>query len=229
MKNIKTLWVLILLWLTLVSCGKDKEDETNTGNKANPVWIVENTVKTESETNNNETDSNETNNTGAITNSVQDTEDNLNTNSWTTMSKKTEVNEWDKIAVHYTWTLEDGTVFDSSLERGETLKFEAWAGQMIPGFDAWVIWMKVWEKKNIKNEAKDAYWEYDESRIEVKPKSELESFVAAWYKLDVGEKIPTQFWDLIIVKSDEENVTIDLNHPLAWKKLIFDVEMIEIN
>jgi len=42
----------------------------------------------------------------------------------------------DEIEVHYTGTLEDGTVFDSSRERNQTLPFTVATGQMIPGFDA---------------------------------------------------------------------------------------------
>ena len=193
-KNIKKIIILLFLWLTLVSCGKDTDEVINS------------------------------NSTGAV---VWQTNNNLITNTWS-MSNKTEVNKWDNIAVHYTWTLEDGTKFDSSLDRWSPLEFKAWAGQMIPWFDAWVIWMKVWEKKTIEIEAKDAYWEYDETKIQVIPKTDLESFKAAWYKLEKWEKIPTQMWELEIISSDEENVTLDVNHKLAWKKLIFDVEIVEI-
>ena len=45
------------------------------------------------------------------------------------------VKNWDKIEVHYLWTLEDGSKFDSSYDRGDTLPFTVWAGQMIKGFD----------------------------------------------------------------------------------------------
>ena len=138
------------------------------------------------------------------------------------------VEKWDNISVHYTGTLEDWTKFDSSLDRKEPLKFEAWAGQMIPWFDAWVIGMKVWEKKKIEIEPKDAYGEYDKNKKQSMAKKDLESFTAAWYELKVGEKLPTQFWEFEIVEADEENITIDTNHALAWKKLIFDVEIVEI-
>ena len=220
MKNIKILLVLVLLWLTLVSCGKNTEiDETN--NITSSVWETENNLSAEIETISVwEIES--------TTSDVWETENNLNSNSWTTMSNKTEVNKGDNISVHYTWTLEDGTKFDSSLDRGTPLEFTAWAGQMIPWFDAWVIGMKKWEKKIIEIEAKDAYWEYDETKVQVIPRKDLESFVTAWKKLEAGEKIPTQMWELTIIKSDEENVTLDVNHSLAWKKLIFDVEIIEI-
>ncbi|WP_353616812.1 FKBP-type peptidyl-prolyl cis-trans isomerase [Cytophaga sp. FL35] len=53
----------------------------------------------------------------------------------------------DTVKVHYTGKLEDGKVFDSSLERGEPLQFTLGQGQIIPGFEKGLIDMKVNEKK----------------------------------------------------------------------------------
>lgn len=84
------------------------------------------------------------------------------------------VKSWDKIKVDYVWKLEDWTIFDSSLEefakkmknysansgrKYEPLEFTVWAGQMIKWFDAWVIGMKVGEKKTLTIAPADAYWE----------------------------------------------------------------------
>jgi len=109
-----------------------------------------------------------------------------------------------KVEVNYTWTLDDGTKFDSSYDRWETLPFTAWAGQMIAWFDKAVMWMKVWDKKTVKIEAKDAYGEYDPTKVQVVPKASLESFINAWYKLEKWEKIPTQMWELLIIDSTDE-------------------------
>ncbi len=133
-----------------------------------------------------------------------------------------------KVAVHYTGTLTDGTKFDSSLDRGTPLEFTAGTGQMIPGFDAGVMGMEVGDKKTLTLAPAQAYGEYDESRTETVTRENLASFEAAGFKLEVGEKIPTQFGTLKITSVDEENITLDLNHELAGKTLIFDVELVEI-
>jgi len=74
--------------------------------------------------------------------------------------KKEVVSVWDNIAVTYTGTLADGTVFDASSKHwGTPLEFTTWAGQMIPGFDAGVIGMKLGETKTLNIAAKDAYGE----------------------------------------------------------------------
>jgi FKBP-type peptidyl-prolyl cis-trans isomerase len=53
------------------------------------------------------------------------------------------------VAVHYVGRLEDGTVFDSSYERGEPFSFNLGAGQVIPGWDAGVVGMKEGEVRQL--------------------------------------------------------------------------------
>ena len=110
------------------------------------------------------------------------------------------VENGDSVRVHYTGTLEDGTVFDTSLERDQTLDFTVGTGQMIEGFDTGVIGMKVEETKTLNLAPEQAYGAYDETRRETVPKSELESFVAAGFKLEVGEMLPTQVGELKIIE-----------------------------
>ncbi len=95
------------------------------------------------------------------------------TNTWTSLiSNKKIIKSWDVVKVDYVWKLEDGSIFDSSIEsyaKQSTnynanrpywpLEFTVWQWQMIPWFDNWIIWMNIWEKKTIKILAKDAYWE----------------------------------------------------------------------
>ncbi len=113
----------------------------------------------------------------------------------------------DTIEVNYTGTLEDGTKFDSSLDRGKTLPFTVGAGQMIKGFDTGVIGMKLGESKVLTLAPKDAYGEYDETRRQTVPKKDLASFVAAGFKLEVGEKLPTQMGELTILEVLDDEVT----------------------
>lgn len=138
------------------------------------------------------------------------------------------VKAWDNVNVHYTGTLEDGTKFDSSYDRNEPISFEVWAGLMIKGFDAWVVGMKIWDKKTLKLAPADAYGEYSEANVQVLKKDTLTSFTDNGIKLEVWSELPTQQWVFKIVKTDETTVTIDVNHALSWKTLNFDIELIDI-
>src|SRR3989339_2012266 len=55
----------------------------------------------------------------------------------------------DKISVHYTGTLENGTKFDSSLDRNQPFEFTLGAGEVIQGWDQGIIGMKVGEKRKL--------------------------------------------------------------------------------
>lgn len=114
------------------------------------------------------------------------------------------VENGDSVEVHYTGTLENGEKFDSSLDRGQTLPFTVWAGQMIKGFDAGVVGMKVGEKKKMTLAPADAYGERDPERTQTIPKKDLASFTAAGFKLEVGEKLPTQMGEFEIIEVIEE-------------------------
>ncbi len=138
------------------------------------------------------------------------------------------VKAWDNVDVHYTGTFENWEKFDSSYDRWAPISFVVWAGKMIKWFDAWVVWMKIWEKKTLKLAPKDAYWEYDKTNTQVVPKDQLKSFTDAWIKLEVWAELPTQMWKLKILAVDDKNVTIDWNSPMAWKKLNFDIEISDI-
>ena len=53
------------------------------------------------------------------------------------------------VSVHYTGKLEDGTVFDSSVPRGQPFTFTLGAGQVIKGWDLGVEGMTIGEKRNL--------------------------------------------------------------------------------
>ncbi|XP_027092870.1 peptidyl-prolyl cis-trans isomerase FKBP15-1-like [Coffea arabica] len=63
----------------------------------------------------------------------------------------------DKVRVHYRGKLTDGTVFDSSFERGDPIEFELGSGQVIKGWDQGLLGMCVGEKRKLKIPAKLGY------------------------------------------------------------------------
>jgi len=121
--------------------------------------------------------------------------------SWQTAAPNSISEEGDSVKVHYVLSYEDGTQIESSkIDLWEPLDFVLWDGQMIDWFDFGIRGMKVWEKKTLTLSPEEAYWNYDEDNFEIVPKSELQSFVDAWYKLEVWEKLFTQFGEFTIIE-----------------------------
>jgi peptidylprolyl isomerase len=134
----------------------------------------------------------------------------------------------DKVTVHYTGTLDDGSVFDSSRGK-EPLEFVIGAGQTIAGFDKAVRGMKVGETKTVKIPPKDAYGEYDEDLVIKVDRNTIPEN----YPLNIGDKIPLQSnkGDSIIAEVTditEDYVICDRNHKLAGKTLTFEIELLSI-
>lgn len=139
----------------------------------------------------------------------------------------TKVKEGDEVTVHYTGQLEDGSVFDSS-EGKDPLTFVTGAGELIPGFDLGVQGMTKGEKRRIEIECQEAYGERREELIQEIEKSVLPADLTpeVGLQLQIGEPEDNVFVTISEVK--ENSVTLDANHPLAGKKLIFDIEVVEI-
>ena len=134
----------------------------------------------------------------------------------------------DSVKVHYTGTLEDGTVFDSSVD-GEPLGFKVGGGEMIKGFDAAVVDMAVGEKKQFTIPADDAYGQHREEMVFQIERSQLPEGMEP----EVGHHLQTEAEGghpvvLEIIEVAEDNVTLDGNHPLAGKDLNFDIELVAI-
>jgi peptidylprolyl isomerase len=134
----------------------------------------------------------------------------------------------DQVQVHYTGTLADGTVFDSSAGR-DPLEFTIGSGQVIPGFDEAVKGMKVGEKKTVTIPADEAYGPHlDDMLVEV-PRDKLPSDQTpeVGQRLVVVQQDGTQRIVTIAGFSENNTVIIDTNHPLAGEDLTFEIELVK--
>ncbi|MGB7393149.1 MAG: peptidylprolyl isomerase [Pricia sp.] len=135
----------------------------------------------------------------------------------------------DTVKVHYTGKLIDGQVFDSSVERGEPIKFTMGQGQLIPGFEKGLVDMEVNEKKTINISKDEAYGEVKDELIQKVPKEQLPEDIKPEVGMGLTSKTQNgQDVNLIVKEVNEDTITVDGNHPLAGKSLIFDLEVVEI-
>ena len=133
-----------------------------------------------------------------------------------------------KVRVHYRGTLDDGTQFDSSYDRGEPLEFICGAGMMIPGFDIAVANMDEGETVQIHLMPEEAYGEANPEAIFAVELSQLPGSE----NLSVGDRIMLQTgygsFPVRVAAKDENSITLDANHELAGKALNFAIELVEM-
>jgi len=133
------------------------------------------------------------------------------------------------VKVDYTGTLENGDVFNSSHD-SHPLEVEVGSGRVIKGFEDALIGMVEKEKKTFTLSPEDAYGHRNESMEQSFMRSELPQ----GFDPEVGQVLALRNphggqFPAKVTHTDEEKVTVDLNHPLAGETLTFEVEVLEIN
>ena len=136
--------------------------------------------------------------------------------------------EGDTVRVHYTGKLEDGTVFDTS-EDGASMEFKVGDGELLKAFEQAVVGMSIGDKKTIKIPMEEAYGPRKEEMIFEFDKARApENFDA-----EIGQELQMYRADgkpvnITVIAKSEKSFTMDCNHALAGKDLIFDVRIEEI-
>lgn|GEM_PF-431985 len=129
----------------------------------------------------------------------------------------------DLVEVHYDGTLDDGSSFDSSRERGTPFSFTVGAGEVIDGFDEAVLGLKVGQSREVRIPADEAYGERSEDNVVEVPYGADQSDVAVGDKVYLNTGQPA-----VVLEVKDGTVVLDANHELAGKALTFDIEVLSI-
>jgi FKBP-type peptidyl-prolyl cis-trans isomerase SlyD len=133
--------------------------------------------------------------------------------------------------VTFNYTLKDketGEVLDSSQFHGQPLTILAGKGEIIPGLEERMMGMQPGEVREIEVPASEAYGDVDETLIQQAPREyfqgvELEKGMPLQAQTPEGQII-----QMVVVDFDDNTVTVDLNHPLAGKDLLFEIEVLNV-
>lgn len=140
----------------------------------------------------------------------------------------TQATAGDTVLFHYTGSLQDGTVFDSSSGR-EPLRVTLGGGQVIRGVDDALVGMAPGEEKTVTVAADEAYGPrrpellHEVQRDAIPPDVDI----AVGEQLE-GRDTGGQRLRLTVVEVADATVTLDANHPLAGQDLTFDLRLVEI-
>ncbi len=136
------------------------------------------------------------------------------------------VKNGDTVRVHYTGTLNDGTVFDSSIQNHRPpLEFKVGAGMMIPGFDKGVVGMAAGETRTLKLPPGEAYGEYREDLLITVGADRM----PPGYTPRVGDELSMGRRPVTVkAVNGDGSVVLDANPRFAGKELNFEVTLVEI-
>ena len=138
------------------------------------------------------------------------------------------VKNGDTVKVHYTGTLADGEVFDSSIGH-DPLSFTVGSGQVIPGFSDAVLGMEVGDKKEVLIPVERAYGQRKEEMVLVAPVQQIPAGLdpAIGQMLEVGGT-GGEILKVRVVDLDDQHITLDANPPLAGLDLNFSIELVSV-
>jgi peptidylprolyl isomerase len=128
----------------------------------------------------------------------------------------------DTVRVHYTGSLDDGTVFDTSRDGDDPLQFVVGGGRMIVGFDNAVRGMAVGETITVQIPPDEAYGEVDPALIVEVPIDQAPEGLA------VGDQVSLSGLPAVVTAVTDEAITVDANGRLAGKTLTFEIELVSI-
>ena len=140
-----------------------------------------------------------------------------------------EIKDGDTVRIHYTGTLVDGTVFDSS-EGRDPLEFVVGSGQIIPGLDVALPGMVAGETKVVEIACVQAYGPINPEMRQSVPRDAIPEEIP----LELGMQLQMQTPDgqalpVAVVEIGAQEVMLDANHALAGKDLTFDFEVVSID
>ena len=131
------------------------------------------------------------------------------------------------IGIEYVLTLEDGTQVDSNVG-GDALRFQQGSGQIIPGLDKELIGMQLDEAKQVRVAPEEGYGLVDPEAFTEVPLDQLPEDARKPGMEVMARNDQGHVQQLRVQKIEGDKATLDVNHPLAGKTLIFDVKILEI-
>ena len=132
------------------------------------------------------------------------------------------ISEGTRVYLNFSVSLEDGSEVDSNFG-GEPVAFVVGDGSLLPGFERLLFGMSAGQRQLFQVTPEDGFGQPNENNVQYLPRAQFEED-----ELEVG--LMYSFADAsggelpgLIVGFDDEEVTIDFNHPLAGRNILFDV------
>lgn len=132
-----------------------------------------------------------------------------------------------EVTLHFALKLENGDVVDSTFDK-QPATFKVGDGNLLPGFEVALYGFKAGDKRSLQIEPKSAFGQPNPQNVQVMPRGQFQDMELSEGLLIIFNDAANAELPGVVKAFDEQQVTIDFNHPLAGKTLSFDVEIIEV-
>lgn len=159
------------------------------------------------------------------------------------------VKQGDKVRINYTGTLEDGSIFDTTIKESGCCEDDSDCGcdddgcgcesgpmemtlgneDFFPQVEEALVGMAPGEKKTVVIPAEDAFGEYDEDEVFSISREQLTGDIVP----EIGMELELTGDDdepveVVVVEVSDDTITVDANHPLAGENITYEIELLEI-
>ena len=132
-----------------------------------------------------------------------------------------------EVTLHFALGLETGELVDSTFDK-KPATFKVGDGNLLPGFEQQLYGLKAGDKRTLQIAPEQGFGQVNPQNVQVMPRSQFEGMELSEGLLVIFNDAANAELPGVVKAFDEQQVTIDFNHPLAGKTLSFDVEIIEV-
>ena len=132
-----------------------------------------------------------------------------------------------QVTLHFAIKLENGDVVDSTFDK-QPATFKVGDGNLLPGFEQALYGLKAGDKRSLPIAPEQGFGQPNPQNVQVMPRSQFKD-------MELGEGLLVIFNDAanaelpgMVQSFDDNQVSVDFNHPLAGKALSFEVEIIAV-
>ena len=131
------------------------------------------------------------------------------------------------VTLHFALKLENGDVVDSTFDKSPAT-FKVGDGSLLPGFEAALFGFKAGDKRTLEILPENAFGQPNPQNVQIIPRSQFKDMELSQGLLVIFNDAANTELPGVVKEFDDEQVTIDFNHPLAGKTLTFDVEIKDV-
>ena len=132
-----------------------------------------------------------------------------------------------EVTLHFALKLEDGNVVDSTFDK-QPATFKVGDGNLLPGFEVALYGFKAGDKRSLQIEPESAFGQPNPQNVQVMPRSQFEGMELSEGLLVIFNDAANTELPGVVKAFDDNQVTIDFNHPLAGKTLSFEVQILDV-